>query len=80
MKLIKEGKIIAYGIKPLLFGQDEYFGSDALRKNEKLEKVHRNRSTECLCSSNLIDSNSLKYLIIILIIIILCIIFYLINK
>jgi len=82
-KLIKEGKIIAYGVKPTLFGQDEYFGSNALRKNEKLEKVHRNRSIECKECSNSNDSNdsnSLKYLIIILIIIILCIIFYLINK
>lgn len=85
-ELIKQGKIIAYGVKPTLFMQDEYFGSDALRKGDKIEKVHRNRSTECReCLNNSNNSNnskpnSVKYLIIILIIIILCIIFYLINK
>ena len=37
--LIKKQKIIAYGIDGMLFAQDEYYGTDADRKNEKYTKL-----------------------------------------
>ena len=45
--LIKKQKIIAYGIDNMLFGQDEYYGSDADRNNEKFRKIHKIRNPLC---------------------------------
>ncbi len=45
--LIKKQKIIAYGIDGMLFGQDEYYGTDADRNNEKFRKIHKIRNPLC---------------------------------
>jgi GR25 family glycosyltransferase involved in LPS biosynthesis len=50
--LIEEGKIEAYAIKPTLFGQNEYFGSDANREGEIFLKQHKNRNRECKVCDN----------------------------
>jgi GR25 family glycosyltransferase involved in LPS biosynthesis len=46
-ELISNGKIVAYGIDGMLFAQDEFYGSDAMRTNETQEQLHRVRLPIC---------------------------------
>jgi GR25 family glycosyltransferase involved in LPS biosynthesis len=45
--LIEKQEIIAYGIDGMLFAQDEYYGTDADRNNEKFRKIHKVRVPLC---------------------------------
>ena len=45
--LIEKQKINAYGINGMLFAQDEYYGTDADRKDEKFRKIHKIRASLC---------------------------------
>ena len=45
--LIQEQKINAYGVPGMMFAQDEYYGTDAGRPNEKFQKIHRIRAPLC---------------------------------
>ena len=76
--LIEKQKINAYGLGGMLFGQDEYYGTDADRKNEKFRKIHKIRVPLCN-NGNMtqtqnsiipVNSNSNNKIIIIIIIII----------
>ena len=45
--LIERGQLVAYGTRPMLFAQDEFFGSDAGRPAETFEAIHRTRVPFC---------------------------------